>query len=84
MIEHIKPNCSLVRVGNVEVLYSYSTPIAIREGDRVLVSSQRFSTTTTRHTNLYLQRVKGCTIERVAHSDLLLHLTAVGSLALAH
>lgn len=40
-----------------KVLVSYTTPIAVRIGDDLFVTSQRFSNTTTKHINLYLREM---------------------------
>ena len=39
------------------VLVSYSTPVAVRVGDEVFVTNERFSNTTTKHINLYLREM---------------------------
>jgi hypothetical protein len=39
------------------VLVSYTTPVAVRFGDDLFVTNERFSNTTTKHINLYLREM---------------------------
>lgn len=39
------------------VLVSYETPVAVRFGDDLFVTNERFSNTTTKHINLYLREM---------------------------
>ena len=39
------------------VLVSYDTPVAVRFGDDLFVTNERFSNTTTKHINLYLREM---------------------------
>jgi hypothetical protein len=39
------------------VLVSYTTPVAVRIGDDLFVTNERFSNTTTKHINLYLREM---------------------------
>jgi hypothetical protein len=40
-----------------KVLMSYTTPVAVRFGDDLFVTNERFSNTTTKHINLYLREM---------------------------
>lgn len=40
-----------------KVLVSYETPVAVRFGDDLFVTNERFSNTTTKHINLYLREM---------------------------
>lgn len=40
-----------------KVLVSYTTPVAVRVGDDLFVTNERFSNTTTKHINLYLREM---------------------------
>lgn len=50
-IEHIKPNFSKVTVGNIHFYFSYNTVIAVKKGNKLLISENLWSSTTGKHLN---------------------------------
>ena len=52
VIETIKPNFTLLTLGNIAIWYSYKTPIAFQEGEQPLCSRVNdWSNTTGKHLN---------------------------------
>ena len=43
-----------VTIGNKRILYSYTTPVVVFDGQDYFVTNKNFSKTTTRHINFYL------------------------------
>lgn len=56
----------------VDFLYSYDTPVAFycHYSDAVYATTTKFSTTTTRHLNKWLQRFEGCEIKPVPQATI--------------
>ncbi|MFA5149071.1 MAG: hypothetical protein WC491_08120 [Candidatus Omnitrophota bacterium] len=46
------PNTQLVTIGDLEIFFSYSTPVAYRTSSEFIISENAWSTTTGRHLNI--------------------------------
>jgi hypothetical protein len=53
----VKANCTILETPRFNILFSYKTPVAIQdtELDRIYVTLEHYSTTTTRHINSYIK-----------------------------
>lgn len=50
----LKPNQSILEVGQVEIFFSYDTPVAVDTGDELMVTNEKFSKTTSGHIRNYV------------------------------
>lgn len=46
-------------LGNKKVLFSYQTPVVVFDGENYFITTEKFSTTTTRQINFYMREVGG-------------------------
>lgn len=53
-LEQIDKNITMITDGNKKVFFSYEEPIAIIKGNTLVLNSEKFSATTTRHTKLII------------------------------
>lgn len=64
----IGPNqTALVLNNGVEIFFSYETPVVINTGKEILVTDQKFSSTTSKHINAY---VSGWKTRKVPQSEI--------------
>ena len=42
--------------GNMKVMYSYKTPVVVFDGENYFITTEKFSTTTTRQINFYMKQ----------------------------
>jgi hypothetical protein len=58
-LKHIKPNCTVLTFGDIEILFSYETPVVVvdrRYGRfNAYVTTAKHSVTTSRHVNAFLK-----------------------------
>jgi hypothetical protein len=59
-------NMTEMTVGTKKVLFSYKTPVVIFDGENHFVTSERFSTTTTRQINFYLREVQASEVSTLS------------------
>jgi hypothetical protein len=70
-LRNIGSNQTVLEIGQghnlVEILFSYDTPVAVNTGTEILVTEQKFSVTTSRHIN---QWVNGFAIRKVTQAEI--------------
>lgn len=70
MINPIKANMNEVSVNGVKILYSYQTPVAVKQEDQVLVTETKYFVTTSRHINEYLKMNPNLNFKKVSQSEI--------------
>jgi len=65
-LKQVGSNMSEVGIGDKTVLYSYSTPVAYKEGGFLFVTNKYWSKTTSRHINKWLDGSKFETIPQLS------------------
>ena len=54
-VRKIGSNMTELEVGNITIMFSYSTPVAGQDDEGLFRTAQRYSSTTSRHINKYLE-----------------------------
>ncbi len=65
-----KQNATVVSTPEVEILFSYETPVAVRQGHRFFRTSQFHSKTTSKHINQWLDECGANEVETMPQSKL--------------
>ena len=52
-------------VGSTKVMYSYTTPVVIFDGEHYFVTTEHFSSTTTKQINFYLRDEQASSVSRL-------------------
>lgn len=66
-LRQVGSNQTILVVDNAEILFSYETPVAVDTGEKILVTNEKFSVTTSKHINQYLD---GRRAEKVSQSEI--------------
>lgn len=76
IIQHDSPTLKEIRIGDLDIFYSYTTPVAYRyPGKGLRVAKNIWSNTTGRHLNM----IGGQKEDRINHADLLAELRELTS-----
>jgi hypothetical protein len=63
-------NTTVVNHKGKKVLYSYKTPVAVKDGDNIYVTDTKHSTTTAKHINAFVGDAKDKVVtKKQAHFD---------------